>query len=83
MRGPAMAHQFRVDIHTSPQIDHRKNPPPQIDALAVLKRSAGRGTETGAAHAFADLAAWTALALMMEVVVRLAMLIIPLLLLCE
>lgn len=61
MCGPAMAHQFRVDVHASPQIDQRKSPPPRINAPAMLERSAERDAETGAAHPFADLAARTAL----------------------
>lgn len=79
MCGPAMAHQFRVDIHALSQIDQRKKPPLRIDAPAMLKRNARRGAGAGAVHAFPDLTAWTALTLVMETVVRLAVLIIPLL----
>lgn len=44
---------------------------------------AERDAETGAVHVFPDLAAWTTLTLMMETMVRLAVLIIPLPFLCE
>lgn len=83
MRGPAMAHQFRLDVHALSQIGQRRNPPPPIGMSAMLERSAGPDAETGATRAFPDLAAWTALPLMMETVVQLAVLIIPLPLLCE